>query len=216
MILPALPPRFIVVEGLDGAGTTTQTFLLAERLRAAGVAVTTTREPTDGPVGRTIRQTLRRDPGAPAVHTLPWLFAADRADHLAREVEPELALGRWVISDRYYHSSLAYQSLTLPMEQVHALNATFRAPDLTLFLDVSVETCLLRIGDLPTKEIFEERRQLEAICGSYERTRHFLTARGERIVAVNGAMEVEAVTEALMRQVEWRWSPSVAERGGAA
>jgi dTMP kinase len=149
-----------------------------------------------------IRQSLRAENGAPALPVLPWLFAADRADHLHREVEPALARGAWVISDRYYHSSLAYQSLTLPIERVHALNADFRVPDLTVYLDVPVQVCLARISDRPEKEIFEEQSRLEAIAASYRRVNAFLRARGERIVDVDGTQRPEAVLAAIVAEID--------------
>ena len=74
--------RFFVLEGLDGAGTTTQAARLAAHLREHGREVIETHEPTDGPVGRLIRQALRGEEGAVDRQTLPWMFAADRADHL--------------------------------------------------------------------------------------------------------------------------------------
>lgn len=194
--------RFVVIEGLDGAGTTTQTERLARRLAARGAAVHATREPTDGPVGRVIRATLRAEAGAPAVETLPWLFAADRADHLHREIEPALARGEWVISDRYLHSSLAYQSLTLPLERVHALNADFRVADLTLFLAVPVEVCLERLEGRPTREIYEERDRLVRIAASYDRVMTWLRDRGDHIVILDGSASVDAVETAIAAEVE--------------
>ena len=108
--------RFIVLEGIDGAGTTTQCARLAARLRAGKAPVRTTREPSDGPVGATIRQILAgRVVGAggraPGWATMALLFAADRADHIDAEIEPFLSTGGTVISDRYDASSLAYQSV---------------------------------------------------------------------------------------------------------
>ena len=151
--------RFIVMEGLDGAGTTTQVVELVRALEAAGQPATRTHEPTDGAVGRLIRATLRDQPDAADRRTLPWMFAADRADHLHRVVEPALADGRWVVSDRYLHSSLAYQSLELPLEQVFALNRAFRVPDLTLFIHVPVQVGLDRIEARgATRELYEHRR----------------------------------------------------------
>src|SRR5215813_5602752 len=94
--------RVIVIEGIDGAGTTTQTRLLVEWLNGSGRPAHATREPSDGPVGR-----------------------------LLREIVPELARGRHVVSDRYYHSSLAYQSEESERAFVEALNAHARRPDLT-------------------------------------------------------------------------------------
>ncbi len=194
---------FLVLEGLDGAGTTTQTRHLAAWLRARGRSVHVTREPTAGPVGRIIRQVLQRAPDAPAEETLPWLFAADRADHLHREIEPALAAGSDVISDRYYHSSLAYQALTLPYPRVHALNADFRTPDLTLFVTVPVEVALTRIharsavtGEAP--ELYEQRDRLLAIAASYDAVLADLRARGEPIVTIDGAATEADVTAAIV------------------
>ena len=102
-----------MIEGLDGAGTTTQSRRLVEHLNAHGKPAHGTREPSDGPVGRLIREMLT---GGHAIEgeklsqgTFGLLFAADRLDHMQREVEPKLAAGVTVISDRWYHSSLAYQ-----------------------------------------------------------------------------------------------------------
>ncbi len=188
--------RFVVLEGLDGAGTTTQRERLADRLRAAGRAVLTTHEPTDGPVGRLIRATLRREPGAVDPGCLPWMFAADRADHLARTVDPALAAGAVVITDRYLHSSLAYQSLDLPLEDVFALNRHFRVPDLTVMVDVPVEECLRRIDARgAARELFEEQDRLERIAAAYEAVIARLTARGDRIARISGVGPIEAVED---------------------
>lgn len=194
---------FIVIEGLDGAGTTTQAAALAAWLRSAGHAVTETREPTDGPVGRVIRATLSEAPDAPAMQTLPWLFAADRADHLARVVDPALEAGHVVVSDRYYHSSLAYQSLTLPLDRVHALNADFRVPDLTVFLHVDVDTALGRVtARSEAREIYERRDRLEAIAEAYDRVLARLRALGEPIVTVDGRAAASDVADAVRGAVQ--------------
>lgn len=192
--------RFVVLEGLDGAGTTTQAQRLAAWLREAGRTVVETHEPTDGPVGRLIRAALREEAGAVARSTLPWMFAADRADHLSGLVEPTLAAGSDVVSDRYLHSSLAYQSIDRPLEQVFALNAAFRVPDLTCFVRVPVEVCLARIearGGI--REIFEKRDQLEAIKRQYDRVLERLKQRGDPIVDIDGDAPIDQV-EARIRQ----------------
>lgn len=194
--------RFVVIEGLDGAGTTTQAQRLAAHLARQGQPVLATREPTAGPIGRIIRQTLAAEPEAPDVRVLPWLFAADRADHLHRTVEPALARGEVVVSDRYYHSSLAYQALTLPLERVHALNADFRVPDVTVFLDVPVAECVRRIGARELgREIYEEEEELERISASYQRVLAFLRERGEPVVVVDGHRDADAVGEDVARAV---------------
>ena len=199
--------RFIVIEGLDGAGTTTQVDRVVSALAARRIATVATREPTDGPVGRLIRRVLRAEPDAPDVRTLPWLFAADRADHLYGKVLPTLDSGKWVVSDRYLHSSLAYQSLTLPLERVHALNADFLSPDLTFFLDVPVDVCLTRMDGRSEREIFEHREQLEQISASYTRVLDFLEAKGQRIVRLDGTQSPEAVTGVILAAVDDAASP---------
>ena len=186
--------RFVVLEGLDGAGTTTQSARLASRLRAVGLEVVETREPTAGAVGRLIRQTLRGESEGPAPTTLPWMFAADRADHLARVVEPALARGAWVVADRYRPSSLAYQSEDWPMDLVESLNQWFRAPDLLLFLDVPVADCLARIqarGE--AREIFETEARLTAIAERYELALARLAARGGPQQRVDGTAPMDTV-----------------------
>ena len=197
---------FIVIEGLDGAGTTTQAERLCVRLAARGHPTVSTREPSDGPVGRIIRDTLRRRPGAPLPATLPYLFVADRSDHLNRTVEPALASRKVVVSDRYYHSSLAYQSLELPLERVHALNSDFRTPDLTIFLEVPVEECLARITSRgeetgEEREIFEERERLTRIAAAYEATITRLEEAGEPILRLDGTRGIEELAREILAAV---------------
>lgn len=183
--------RFIVIEGLDGAGTTTQSALLADHLDA-----TLTHEPTDRPIGRLIRRILQSDPGAAHPSTLPWLFAADRADHLVSTIEPALQAGRDVVSDRYYHSSLAYQSLSVPLEQVLSLNATFRAPDLTLFLDIPVDVACQRIANRKGEaELFEREDSLARIQARYDVVIAHLRQRGERIERIDATGTVAEIAE---------------------
>src|ERR1700734_1467346 len=138
--------RFVVLEGIDGAGTTTQAARLAERLRAGRVPVRVTREPSDGPVGTLVRQVLTGRvviPGglAPGWATMALLFAADRMDHVESEIEPFIAQGGVVLSDRYDASSLAYQSVSSgsakdAVEWIRGLNRYVRRPELTIVLDV--------------------------------------------------------------------------------
>ena len=136
-------PLFIVLEGIDGSGTTTQLGLLDRHLQGRGRAVHPTREPSGGPVGRLLREILlgghRLPDGAPADGlAMALLFAADRRDHLSREIEPALAAGSDVVSDRYLLSSLAYQAQEAERDWVATLARDLRAPDLTLLLDLPV------------------------------------------------------------------------------
>src|SRR5580658_957770 len=134
--------RFVVLEGIDGAGTTTHVGRLAERLRSSRVPVRVTREPSDGPVGTLVRQVLTGrivSPGgrAPGWATMALLFAADRMDHVDAEIEPFIASGGVVISDRYDASSLGYQSVMSgsggggAIDWIRLINRHALRPDLT-------------------------------------------------------------------------------------
>lgn len=149
------PGRFIVLEGIDGAGTTTQTARLVERLRTDGRSVKATREPSDGPVGALVRQVLSGrivTPGgrAPGWTTMALLFAADRMDHVESEIEPFLATGGVIVSDRYDASSVAYQSVTSGREGEQAvawireLNKHALRPDLTIVVDLPADLAGVR------------------------------------------------------------------------
>ncbi|HVY38923.1 MAG TPA: dTMP kinase [Polyangia bacterium] len=140
---------FIVLEGIDGSGTTTQLDRLAQHLTGRGRRVHPTREPSQGPVGRLLREILlggHRLPDGAAVDGLAMalLFAADRRDHLTREIEPALAAGMDVISDRYVLSSLAYQAQEADRAWVAGLARDLRVPDLTILLDVPVAVAAAR------------------------------------------------------------------------
>ncbi len=138
------PGRFIVLEGLDGAGTTTQGALLAARLLEHGIPVELTKEPTDSALGVIARGftdgRIHLEP-----ETVALTFAADRIEHTV-EIRALLETGTWVVSDRYVASSLAYQtSQGLPFDWVRTLNSRAMEPDATIFVDTSVATCVARL-----------------------------------------------------------------------
>lgn len=202
MHLEAVLAQFIAIEGLDGAGTTTQVARLVARLTADGQPTHRTFEPSDLPVGKLIRASLRQDAAAPNRTTLPWLFAADRADHLDREVQPALDRGEHVVTDRYVPSSLAYQALEVEMDVVWTLNAHFRAPDLTLFVHVPVDVALERIGARNAlREVYEKRDLLERVAANYETALTRLEARGDRIVRIDGTLPIDGVADAIWAAV---------------
>jgi dTMP kinase len=198
--------RLIVLEGLDGAGTTTQARRLVEHLRAAGRAVHLTREPSDGPIGRLIRELLTGQHAIPgqAINqsTFGLLFAADRLDHMQREVEPQLAAGATVISDRWYHSSLAYQGTGADRDWIATLNARARRPDLTIFLQVRPEIAAQRrVAAGRVQELFEDMRMQHEVDAGYRATIAELTALGERIEQIDGELPADAVFQAILRLV---------------
>jgi dTMP kinase len=157
MSSPRTSGAFVVIEGIDGSGSTSQAKHLVERLMRADRQAMFTCEPTNGPIGVMIRQVLGRrlvvaaadGARAPDWRTMALLFAADRADHNDALIEPSLTAGKLVVSDRYVLSSLAYQSLTSPegranLDWLKQINSRARVPDLTIVLQVSPEVAALR------------------------------------------------------------------------
>jgi dTMP kinase len=198
--------KLIVLEGLDGAGTTTQARRLADALAARGRTAHVTREPSDGPVGRLIREMLT---GGHAIvgqsisqATFGLLFAADRLDHVQREVEPALAAGHVVISDRWYHSSLAYQGTGAERDWIRVLNGRARKPDLTVFLRVRAAVAAeRRVAAGRAQELFEDLPMQEKVAAGYEEVLAELAAAGEAITILDGEQPLDAVTEAIVAAV---------------
>lgn len=192
--------RFFVLEGLDGAGTTTQASLLAARLREEGHRVHLTAEPSRGPVGARIREALG---GALAMdrRTLALLFAADRLDHLQREVRPHLDAGEHVVCDRYVLSSLAYQSLDAPRAWVAGINRFAPPPDATFFLQVRPAVAHgRRHAQSGASDIFETLPQLRRVARNYARDVRDL-GRRQRVAIVDGEGPIEAVALQIWQRV---------------
>jgi dTMP kinase len=146
---------FICVEGLDGCGKTTQTKLLVRTLRRKGYYAIYTSEPSRGKIGEFIKKhfLLRKNRGSGIVETL--LFAADRFEHVEKEIIPALNQGKLVISDRYVYSSLAYQGATgLDLKWIQTINKHALRPGLSLFIDVEPETAMKRLK--PRKSVMEK------------------------------------------------------------
>lgn len=161
-------PLLIALEGIDGSGTTTHAALLAEWIRGLGLRVHRTREPSAGPVGQLLRALLARKLSTPP-DTMALLFAADRVDHLVREIEPQIQAGAHVVSDRYLLSSLAYQSVGSPLPWVEALNSRARPPDACFVLAVSAEVAAERRAQRASDELFDELGMQRAIAEAYTR-----------------------------------------------
>lgn len=195
--------RFVVIEGIDGAGTTTQVQVLAARLRTGGRTVRETAEPSGGPIGSLIRQVLTgRLVGAgglsPGWQTMALLFAADRMDHVETEIAPALACGADVLSDRYDASSLAYQSVMSgrrggdEVEWIRALNRHARRPDLTIVLDVPPDVAAeRRQARGEPAQLYEQNEVQVALAAFYKDLDRHLP--GDRVVHVGGLGPVAEV-----------------------
>ena len=190
---------FVALEGLDGAGTSTQLGLLDRRAKREGVPLYATYEPTDGPIGREIRRVLRGEEQMQA-ETLAFLYAADRNEHL---FDPENGIlhrapKQWVVSDRYLFSSLAYQSLDWPFEQVWALNEEFPLPEHLLFIDVPPEECGKRLDTRATeREIYEERDLQEEIRNTYYHIFSLYRNTGMSIHIFDGTLTKEKLADCI-------------------
>jgi dTMP kinase len=188
---------FIVLEGIDGAGTTTQTERLVGHLRGLGRRAMGTGEPSTGPVGRLLREILLGrhhlglGDGTPMNgSTMALLFAADRLDHLQREVEPLLAAGSDVVSDRYLLSSLAYQAEETDRAWVASLARGVRTPDLTILVDLPVEVAAerRRLAGRPS-ERYDADGYLSRVAANYRALAH-----GEpRTAVVDGTRSADEV-----------------------
>ncbi|MEO8842110.1 MAG: dTMP kinase [Kofleriaceae bacterium] len=195
--------RLIVIEGLDGAGTTTQARRLVAQL---GDRAHLTREPSDGPIGKLIREMLTGHHAIPnaalSQSTFGLLFAADRLDHLQREVEPAIADGKLVISDRWYHSSLAYQGTGAERDWITQLNSRARTPELTIFLQVRPEVAAQRRAAAKRREeLFEDIEMQRSVDAGYQATIKELRANGERIEILDGEQSEDAVFERIVALV---------------
>lgn len=189
----------IVIEGLDGSGKSTQARRLVDHLDAAGKRALLTCQPSTGPVGTMIREILAGGhKTATAQSTLALLFAADRLEHIRREVDPALHAGVTVVADRWYHSSLAYNADESEgtfrgnrypdLLGVAAFNMYARKPDLTIFISARVEVCAERrktsgrIADLFDDDVTQRR----AWAGYWSAIEYCRKYRAERIVEIDG------------------------------
>jgi dTMP kinase len=200
--------RFIVFEGIDGSGTSTQAGMLHRALVAAGHRAAITAEPSDGPVGHLIREI---NTGRVHVHHdkeivdrhMAYLFAADRFDHLHNDVDGvllRLAAGFTVISTRYYLSSYAYNTHTAEdIELVRTLNAAFPAPDLTFYFECPPELSYSRIqaaGRSPDRN--ETMQNLIRVQSKY---RAALAAYSGRVEHVDATQPAEAIHASILGNV---------------
>ncbi len=197
---------FIVFEGIDGSGKSTQARLLADRIRRTGRTAHVTREPTDGPVGCLIRQALTQRTHIDD-RAIAALFVADRIDHLTNERDGLLALveqGVTVICDRYYLSSYAYHSLDVDvgwLEAANSISTTLLRPSITIFLDIPVRDAVRRIScGRTSREKYEDVDRLQRVREAYEKA--IQTAKElDNVVVVPAQGEVGDVSMAVWASV---------------
>lgn len=208
-------PRFIAVEGLDGAGTSTQSHQLAANLEAKGWCVHVHAEPTAGPAGLVIRDILsgkltRCEDRGRTDQLLAHLFAADRFDHLYNDKDGVAKLtgdGAVVMTTRYFFSSYAYNARTQEdFDLVDRLNRHFPLPELVIFLHVPVEVSLERLAQRAAREHYENEAELRRVAANFER---ILEPLGDRVLRFDCTQSVEETASEISGKVLQRitkWS----------
>lgn len=198
---------FIVFEGIDGSGKSTQLKLTSQRLTDLGIKNVCHFEPTGGKIGKQIREILSgKEKADPRLMAL--LFAADRIEHITGQggilenIENSVA----VLSDRYYFSSYAYQMVDMPLSWVMEINsvaASIAKPDCHIFVDVSPEICLERINqNRDTIEIFENEKRLTLARENFFKIIE-KTAKTENVIVINGNDSLEAVNEEIWQKIKY-------------
>ncbi len=186
----------IAVEGIDGAGKTTQVQLLADALRADGFVVVTSKEPTEGEWGQRIRETAAN--GRLDLDRELELFIRDRTEHADTKIRPALAEAKIVILDRYYYSTIAYQgSRGADFKEIQRLmESRFPHPDIVFLLDVDPVVSLKRIRELRGERPNEFER-----VDSLAKARDVFNLLDEpRVVRIDGSLTIPDVHNTIVRR----------------
>jgi dTMP kinase len=206
---------FIVFEGIDGSGTSTQLNLLHQHFLQKNEVCFTTAEPSDGPIGTLIRQAFKgrtklskgQNPfyqdGDLFDEQMAYLFAADRHDHLFNEVDGVIPLkskGAIIISTRYYFSSLAYHcNSDSDTEMVKGLNSRFPKPDLVVYFDNKVDESIKRMSNRAFKDEYENIEKLTKVKNNYDEIFH--NYDGELLI-VDAALPISDIHQLIKERSE--------------
>jgi len=204
--MPATRGKFITIEGVEGVGKSTNIAFIEALLRERGIVCLTTREPGGTPLAESIRELLlqKRDEVVDSTAELLLLFAA-RSQHLQQKIVPALNAGTWVISDRFTDATYAYQGggrhLSTPtIAQLEALVQGELRPDLTLILDLPVETGLQRVAQRSAQDRFESESR-----AFFERVRSTYLARAQRepqrYAVIDAGVALDKVQEQIRHQL---------------
>lgn len=199
---------FIVFEGIDSSGKTTQAELLKNSLIANQEQAVISSEPSNGIIGNLIRQALKQRIIFSKDRDLfdrqmAYLFAADRHDHLYNDVDGVFKLiqdNYHVISTRYYFSSLAYNCDSIEQfDFIQKLNDRFPNPDLTIYIDIPIEVSLARLQNRSLQEIYETKAKLTKVRQQYQQI--FAAYQGEAI-AIDGTQDQQDIHQTIVAQVQ--------------
>lgn len=199
--------NFIVFEGIDGAGTTTQIKLLAEKLGQEKVWQTA--EPTDKETGKFLRKMLKGD-FAVSEKTASYLFAADRCEHIFGKngILEQTANGKIVLSDRYFFSSLAYQSVTCGKELPELLNSPFPLPEILFYFKIDPEISLSRVESRgEAKEIYEKIDFQKKTASLYDAVmQEYKGAKGAgmKLIEVDASKSIQEISDFIYKSINSR------------
>jgi dTMP kinase len=199
--------NFIVFEGLDGSGTTTQIgilerFFIQNQLSMPPFHITF--EPTNGSIGKLLRSGLKGEEALKA-ETMALLFAADRNEHIfgSGGIAERCKRGEFVVCDRYLLSSLVYQGITCGEELPALLNRNFPAPELLIFFDIEPETALDRIESRAAqKEIYENLAFQKEAGARYKTLLPEFASRGVRVETIDGSLPPDEVAGRVWGAIE--------------
>ncbi len=190
------PGLFIVFEGVDGGGKSTQITMLEDFFEGKGYEVELHVEPTHDVIGELIWNYMKGKDRSFSPETEALLFAADRIEH-GKGIKKALDEGKVVISDRYKHSSLAYQGAAgVDVEWMHSLNKHALKPDIVILLDIDPDKSLERVSDR-AKTVFEKNEYLKKVRAEYLR----YAEKGE-LVVVDALQSIEEVHNSILGYVE--------------
>jgi len=198
---------FIVIEGIDGSGKSTQIDLLQKRFQAEGKKAMTTHEPTDGPIGKLIRSILSGDEEVDA-SVMAALYLADRLDHIKNPESGILAMmekGFNVISSRYYYSSYAFQGEYVSLQWLISANSickSFLKADITFYLNIDPVITLKRLTE--SREKLDIYENIEKQTNTHKDFMHAFdtTNDGENIVILDGTLSIEDLHEEIWNKVQ--------------
>lgn len=190
--------RFIVFEGIDGSGLSTQASMLKDYYISKGRQVLLTKEQTDSIIGGLIKSSLRSEWEVSPL-ALQMLFAADRAHHLSTQILPALEEEKIVICDRYVLSTLAFGSLDIDVNFLKSLNGMYIHPDVTIYIDTPVDVCLKRIEQSRQHaELFEDEKRMRLVKNNYMSLKSYFP----RTFIIDGNGTKEEVFSRIINMIE--------------
>jgi len=185
---------FVVFEGIDGSGTSTQAKLLAKNLQERQIETFSTAQPSGFPTGKLVREILQGKTGVPPA-ALQLLFCADRAGQLESEIQPALRDGKVVVCERYFFSTLAFGALACDPDWLESVCRIFPQPDLTFFLQIDPAVAVQRIaGRGESRELFERQETLQGVAQNFQN----IFANRENVVIFNAHESAEKIAHGVL------------------